>query len=101
MNWDKGTDFGNALAATLIAKGWYKSLTSILQSVNYQVNQISSENVFDFFNFQVNRKLKVINESNQKEGKKRPIKISENCQAVYKSLYFMPDKPDKLRYPVD
>jgi hypothetical protein len=56
---------------------------------------------FDFFNFQVNRKLKEINELNQKDGKKRPIKICEHHQAMYKSLYFMPDKPNKLHYPVD
>jgi hypothetical protein len=49
----------------------------------------------------VNRKLKKINESNQKEGKKIPIKISENWQVMDKSLYFMPDKPCKLEYPVD
>ncbi len=41
VDWDKGTDFGNALADTMVEKAWYKDLSSIFTRVSKQYIDIT------------------------------------------------------------
>jgi hypothetical protein len=41
VDWDKGTDFGNALADTMVEKAWYKDLGSMLIRVSTYGIEIS------------------------------------------------------------